>query len=145
MPFSQLPWWHFCSDDTSRIIAPSQLLLLITIVASCHQHHFACRFITLWSLTPDLWGTSSQNSQKVKKIQNVSSKRLPEEKLLYIRFIYFFFSFQVSHHVNLVLSEYMRIKFVIIPIYMWFVASTSCLRRNICMHSCMCAWGVLHI
>ena len=34
------------SDDTSRIIAPSQLFLLITIVASCHQHHFACRFIT---------------------------------------------------------------------------------------------------
>lgn len=53
----------FALMTPSGLLPPSQLFLLITIVASCHQHrHFDCRLVAFRSLTSGLWGASSQNS-----------------------------------------------------------------------------------
>jgi len=102
-----LLWWHLQDYCTITVISSDNYCCFLSSTSFCLSVHHTL-ILNTWPLG------------------NIFPKQLPEEQLPYIRFIYFFFSFQVSHHVNLVLSEYMRIKFVLIPIYMWFVASTSC-------------------
>lgn len=144
--------FHSCHGDTFALMTHPGLL---------HHHSYffwwLCCFLSSTSfclsvhhiLILNTWplGSIFPKQSKSEKIQNVSSKRLPEEQLPYIRFIYFFLSFksfppcqsspsriyayQVCHNTNI----------YVVCCQHFLLLEKEC----ICMHSCLCAWGVVYI